>query len=337
MWLRVRPRRRTLSIALLAAVALAGGFMLFRGSPLVAVDRVRISGVRGVQAAPVSQALEGAARQMSTMDYSVGALQAAVARYPVVRSLKVRASFPHAIRIEVSEQLPVADLSAGGARSAVAADGVVLGPALASAALPTLPAGVIPGVGRRVGVSRLRSYLTVLGAAPAALLPLVSRVFSGQQGLTVKMANGLLVYFGDDARPHAKWDSLVSVLTAAGSSGASYVDVRLPERPAAGVPSGGIGSGESGQVSASDSDLGRACREPCAGRERGIELDTARPGHKHRRSPGLHAVRRLGQRRSGLLAGGRSRWVRGQRRRCRRRRRRVRRARSGSRQHSTCT
>lgn len=250
--LRVRLRRRTLVIALMSAIAAAGGFLLLRSSPLVAVEQVRIAGVRGAESAAVSQALETAAKQMSTLDYSAGELQAAVARYPVVRSLKVSTSFPHRMSIVVSEQPPVAQLSAGALHSAVAADGVVLGPALASSSLPSLPVSHVPAAGRRVSQGRLRSYLAVLGAAPAPLLPMVSSVFVGPQGLTVKMANGLLVYFGDDSTPHAKWDSLVSVLTAPGSGSASYVDVRLPERPAAGVPSGGIGSGESGQVSASD-------------------------------------------------------------------------------------
>lgn len=226
--------------------------MLFRGSPFVAVEQVRIVGVGGTQAAPVSEALETAAKQMSTMNYSVGALQAAVARYRVVRSIRVRTSFPHRMTIEVLEQPPVAQLSAGAMRSAVAADGVVLGPALASRALPTVHTSVIPAAGKRLSGWRLRSYLSVLGAAPAPLLSLVSQVFTGQQGLTVKMANGLLIYFGNDSRPHAKWDALVSVLIALGTAGASYVDVRLPERAAAGVSSGGVGSGESGQVSASD-------------------------------------------------------------------------------------
>lgn len=247
-----RARRRPLLIAALVVAVLLGGFLLFRSSPFVAVQQIQIVGVRGPQAAAVSEALEGAARQMSTLDYSAGGLEAAVAKYPIVRSITVTASFPHRMRIEVSEQPPVAQLSANGARSAVAADGVVLGPSLLSGALPKIGTHAIPRVGARVSEARLRSYLTVLGAAPEPLLPLVSDVYVGQQGLTVKMANGLLVYFGDDSRPHAKWDALVTVLTAEGTSGASYVDVRLPERPAAKVPSGGVGSSESEQVSASD-------------------------------------------------------------------------------------
>lgn len=247
-----RPRTRTVLIAIAVALVLGGGFMLFRDSSLVAVQQVRISGVGGAQSAAVSEALETAAKRMSTMDYSVGELRAAVARYPVVRSLTASTSFPHRMTIVVSEQPPVAVLSAGGTRAAVAADGVVLGAPPASTALPTLGASVLPAVGAHVSGGRLRSYLTVLGAAPTPLLGLVSGLYTGQQGLTLKMTNGLLVYFGDASRPHAKWDALVTVLIAQGTQGASYVDVRMPERPAAGVPGGAVVSSESTQVSASD-------------------------------------------------------------------------------------
>ncbi len=61
---------------------------------------------------------------------------------------------------------------------------------------------------------------------------------SGRAGLTVAMRDGLLVYFGDASRPHAKWLALAAVLADSSSAGADYVDVRLPERPAAGFPPG---------------------------------------------------------------------------------------------------
>jgi hypothetical protein len=92
----------------------------------------------------------------------------------------------------------------------------------------------------------------MLGAAPAPLAKAVTRAFSGPKGLTIVMRSGLLVYCGDAARPHAKWISLARVLADPSSAGASYVDVRLPERPAAGyasgvAPSSGarVGEGES--------------------------------------------------------------------------------------------
>lgn len=237
---------------MLVAALLTGGFLLFRDSSFVAVRQVQISGVRGAQAAAVSDALEAAARRMSTLDFSVGELQAAVSPYPQVKALRVSTGFPHQMRIEVQEQLPVAQILASGSRTAVAADGVVLGPAFASRSLPSIPQAVLPTAGRHVAGQRLRSYLAVLGAAPEPLLALVGRIYVGPQGLTLRMRNGLLAYFGDASRPHAKWDSLVTVLIDPSSAGASYVDVRVPERPAAGVPHGGVGSVEATGVSASD-------------------------------------------------------------------------------------
>jgi cell division protein FtsQ len=249
---RVRPARRTVAIVALAAAVLSGGFLLFRDSSLVAVQQVQIAGVAGPESAAVSQALESAAKRMSTLDYSAGDLQAAVARYPVVRSLSVIASFPHRMRVVVSEQPPVAQVSAAGVHTAVAADGIVLGQALLSRSLPDIPVSVAPSVGRRVADARVRAYLTVLGAAPYPLLRLVARIYTSDQGVTAQMRGGLLIYFGDAARPHAKWDALVTVLSDPGAKGSSYVDVRVPQRAASGGAQSGSGSGEASGVSASD-------------------------------------------------------------------------------------
>ena len=78
----------------------------------------------------------------------------------------------------------------------------------------------------------------VLGAAPVLLAKHVERIYEGAKGLTVAMRNGLTVYFGNASRPLAKWLSLARVLADSSSAGASYVDVRLPARPAAGFPAG---------------------------------------------------------------------------------------------------
>jgi cell division protein FtsQ len=253
-------RRRRLRIALLAvAIALpllGGGWLWLRDSPLAAVQQVRISGVRGPEAASVDAALSGAARRMSTLAVNVGALRAAVARFSVVRDLSVSASFPHELRIHVSEQLPVAVLTVGGARTAVAADGVALGPALLSASLPAVAApGSPPPPSGEIRDATVRGELRVLGAAPRVLLGWIARVTESHEGLTVAMRDGLLIYFGDATRPHAKWLSAARVLADPSSAGAGYIDVRAPERPAAGTSAaGGLeGSASSaGQVSASD-------------------------------------------------------------------------------------
>jgi cell division protein FtsQ len=237
--LRGHRRLRFALMAIAGAAALLGGVWLwFRDSSFAAVKRVQITGVSGPGAAAIEATLQRAAHGTSTLDLDAGALRAAVARYPQVRGLRVHASFPHELQIAVSEQLPVAVLKEpGAARTAAAADGAVLGAALAASDLPVIAVSTLPG--RSVRSAETLRYLSVLGAAPTSLLRFVARVYEGPKGLTVAMRGGMLVFFGDAARPHAKWSSFARVLVAQGSADASYVDVRLPERPAAGRASAG--------------------------------------------------------------------------------------------------
>ncbi len=237
VWRR-RRLRLALIVALLATPLLAGGWLWLRGSSLVAVRQVRVTGVHGSQQRAIDAALSSAARGMTTLDVHPAALRAAVASYPVVSDLKISTSFPHGMSIRVIEQPAVAVLTVSGTQTAVAADGVVLGPGLAGGSLPALNGASLPAPGQRVHDPTLISALAALGAAPSRLAQQVTRAYSSPKGLTLAMRSGLLVYFGDSTRPHAKWLSLTRVLADPTSAGASYVDVRLPERPAAGFPGG---------------------------------------------------------------------------------------------------
>jgi cell division protein FtsQ len=248
---------RRLRIALLAVLIaislLGGGYQLLRHSSLTAVEHVQVHGlvaVHGADTAAIETALTGAAHSMSTLAVNPAALRVAVASYPIVGTVRVHPSFPHGLRIEVVERPPVAALVVGGASTAVAADGVVLGPGFLSSSLPLLNTGkaasasasvattTLPPVGGSVRGASLLGALAVLGAAPAPLAHAVTRVYAGPKGLTVALRGGLLAYFGDATRPHAKWLSLARVLADPSSAGAVYVDVRLPERPAAGFAPG---------------------------------------------------------------------------------------------------
>ncbi len=257
VWARRRLRIALLTITI--AIPLLGGvYQLLRHSSLSSVEHVQIRGltaVHGADTAAIETALTGAARGMSTLAVSPVVLQAAVAAYPVVGAVRVHPSFPHGLRIEVLERPPVAALVVNGASTAVAADGVVLGSGFLSSSLPLVNTGktqtaasadaaaskaatVLPAVGGSVRGASLLGALAILGAAPTPLLHEVTRVYEGPKGLTVALHGNLLAYFGDATRPHAKWLSLVRVLADPSSAGASYVDVRLPERPAAGFAPG---------------------------------------------------------------------------------------------------
>jgi len=217
-----------------------GSWLWLRHSSLVAVRDVRVTGLQGPGAPAVEAALVGAARRMSTLDVHPGALRAAVAPFPIVRDLQVSAAFPHGLHIRVIEQPPVAALAVGATHTAVAADGVVLGPALLSASLPTLQGGAVAPAGQRLRSPSLLAALTVIGAAPAPMVTDLVRAFDGPMGLTLVLRRNLLAYFGDESRPHAKWLALARVLADPSSAGASYIDVRLPERPAAGFAPGAM-------------------------------------------------------------------------------------------------
>ncbi len=245
---------RTTIVLLLVLPLLGGGWLWLRGSSLVAVEHVHISGVRGPEAIEIRAALEDSARRMTTMDFNAGALRSALASYAIVAGVRVRTSFPHSVSISVSERPPVAELVSAGQRTAVAADGTVLGPALSSSSLPDVSGSVEPAPGARLREPVALAAVTVLGAAPAPLARNVARVYEGPEGLTVAMRSGLLVYFGNDMRPHAKWLSLSRVLVSPSSAGALYIDVRLPERPAAGFSGSttNSSSGASPQTSTSE-------------------------------------------------------------------------------------
>jgi cell division protein FtsQ len=236
--IRRRHARVALVGALLATALLAGAWLWLRSSSFVSVQRVRVSGLHGPDAARIDAALQAAAQHMSTLHLDSGALRAAVAPFVVVQGIRATPEFPHRLRIQVLERLPVAALTVAGSRTAVAADGTALGPALLSGSLPSLSGSFEPLPGQRVRDPKLLAPLALLGAAPVPLERLVKNVFTGPRGLTVAMRNGLLAYFGDTTRPHAKWLALARVLADRSSAGAAYIDVRLPERPAAGFPAG---------------------------------------------------------------------------------------------------
>jgi cell division protein FtsQ len=255
-WTFARRRRRlriALIVALVASPLLAGGWLWLRGSSLVAVSHVRVTGVHGSEGHAIGAALSSAARRMTTLDVHPAALHAAVASYPVVSDLRISTSFPHGISIHVIEQPAVAALTVSGAKTAVAADGVALGPGLASGSLPTVSGASLPAPGQRMHDGALLAALAALGAAPSSLAKQVTHAYSSSRGLTLAMRSGLLVYFGDASRPHAKWLSLARVLADPSSAGASYIDLRLPERPAAGFPGGVAPAGSAAEAEASGS------------------------------------------------------------------------------------
>jgi cell division protein FtsQ len=226
---RLTPRM--LLAAGLIVAGLAGGWMWLRDSQLVAVDKVVVSGTSGSQAAQIRAALQAAGADMTTLHVRTDDLRAAVAMYPIVRDVRVQRDLPHGLRITVLQHVPVAAVQAGGRRTSVAADGTVLRGADADR-LPVVVARTAPGDGRLE--PRTARAVALLAAAPAALRARVDRVAAGSRGWTATLRDGPMLVFGVAQRLRAKWIAVARVLADRSSAGATYLDVRLPERPAAG-------------------------------------------------------------------------------------------------------
>jgi len=226
-----RRLRAGLPIALLI-VALAGLGMWLRSSSLVRVSDVTITGIEGHQAGAIRDALTVAALDMTTLKVREDALLDAVSRYPVVRSLRTTTDFPHRLKIAINAYEPVAALKTPGAVVAVAGDGTLLR-GTPTTGLPVVSIKVLPAGAHVEDRPAMRS-IRLLGAAPAPLRRRVQRVFRAKRGLATTVRDGPKLYFGSAGRLRAKWSSAAQVLANDTARGASYIDVRIPERPVAG-------------------------------------------------------------------------------------------------------
>jgi cell division protein FtsQ len=229
-----RWRRRLLAVAA-ALTLLAAGYMLWlRDSGLVRVEDVTITGLTSKDAGRIRAALEAEANEMTTLHVRRERLDRAVEGYPVVRGLEVSTDFPSGLRIHVREHRAAAMVDSGRSRVPVAADGSVLRGLPVDGSLPLVRmSGALPA-------DRLREWDTlglvrVAGAAPAALVRRLEEVErDAERGIVVTLKEGPELVFGSASRARDKWTAATRVLADDASQGASYVDVRLPERPAAG-------------------------------------------------------------------------------------------------------
>jgi cell division protein FtsQ len=222
-----------LPLLIAGALALAY-FGWFRDSSLVAVRDVKIEGVSAERARVVA-ALTDAARGMTTLHVEADRLAAAVQRFPTVASVSADPSFPHGLTIEVTERKPVLVASDGDREAPVAADGSLLpGLRVHGRRLPVLALDApLPTAGKLSG-DPLDEAL-VIGAAPAPLRPLIATATaSSDYGLVVTLRDGIELRFGEANRAGAKWAAVAAILADPKLTGLSYVNVRVPERPAVG-------------------------------------------------------------------------------------------------------
>ena len=224
---------RIAAAALAVAIVLAGGWVWLRDASVVKVREVFITGLSSSEEPHIRQALRTAAADMTTLHVREDALRAAVRAYPSVAGIEVDADFPRKLSIEVLERTPVAALDAGGGRRVPASGDGLLLRGMRASDLPVVRVRSAPPAGR-VTDRRVLGALGVAGVAPGALRSRITRLRSGARGLTVDLRNGPDLVFGSRRDAGRKWAAAIRVLADPSAAGATYLDLRVPERVAAG-------------------------------------------------------------------------------------------------------
>jgi len=222
------PGWRPLAAATAVVAVAVLGWMWARDSSLARVERVYITGLSSPDEARIRRALHDAARDMTTLHVRTDALEAAVAAYPTVTAVDADPDFPHELTISVRERRAVANLDVPGRPVPVAPDGTLL---TGMREDPTLPVVRAP---RGVEDRRARRAIEVLAAAPQLLHRRSQRAYEDDRGLVVELRHGPELVFGDATRARAKWAAATRVLAEPSAKGAVYLDIRVPERVAAG-------------------------------------------------------------------------------------------------------
>jgi cell division protein FtsQ len=228
-------RYRLATIAILAVTAAAGYFFWARDSSLVAIDNVDVVGVTAGDRSQIIGQLTDASESMTTLHVDRAKLESIAAQFPTVASINIDPNFPHGMRIEVTERPPTMIVAAGGRQVPVAADGTLLTGVEVSEDdhLPVLEVEKAPA-GATLQGTELDEAL-VAGAAPPELRPLISKLeFTKEFGVQITLRGGIPVRFGTGAAAGEKWSAVAAVLADPKLTTLSYVDVRVPERPAVG-------------------------------------------------------------------------------------------------------
>jgi cell division protein FtsQ len=186
--------------------------------------------------------LNEAALQQTTLHVREDDLKRAVEAEPSILSLEATPDFPHALRIDVTENHAVAAIVIpGSGKVPIAGNGTLMPGGRATTSVPEIRIKGAAKTGRhgtaaaRLDDPRAQPLLRVAATAPPVLLRRATAIERRRgEGIVVLLKSGARVMFGDDSALAAKWRAAAGVLASTSAQGAAYIDVRLPERPVAG-------------------------------------------------------------------------------------------------------
>lgn len=229
-----KPNPRLLAkIAAIATAIVAGLIGILYFTPLAHPRDLQVQGAAGVSASKIRAAVEEVARGQSTFNVDESALMRAVAAYPEVAAVDVQAHPPFRLDLTVVMRPPVARVQIGGQSFVVAGDGTVLRRA-AEATVPRIDRSISSLRVSDGAVSGGRGALTILAAAPEPLLGLARTIRAGSSGLEIVMQRGPRLIFGNATSAADKWAAAATVLADGAAARGTYIDLRVPSRPAVG-------------------------------------------------------------------------------------------------------
>lgn len=225
---RSRRRRNVpLILLLIVTVVLIAG-ILIAASPLLAVDRITVSGADRTGAATVR-----IASHFSVGDALLGIDSEAATRrieaLPWVASASIDRHRSGTVDITVIERVPVAVAGGGRGRMLIDRDGHILAVAPPETALPSIgglrPADVVGGVVR----DKQQHLAEILATMPTSVRDDLLTLEGHGAELRAVRTDGIVIELGDDTAMRAKVDAVDAVLGHYGADEVAIIDVRVPD------------------------------------------------------------------------------------------------------------
>lgn len=224
-----RRLRRLVAFGVLALV-LAAGWALLR-SPLLAVDRLEVSGSAHVDRAAVAAAA-GIAPGVAMMDVSPGEAADRLEALPWIERATVRREWPNRVTVVLVDRVPVAQVASGKSFALVDAAGRVLESGVGRAAdLPLLAGRDAVEPGERI--SSAGPLLVTAAALPESVKRRTESISFTRAGtVAITLTDEGVVTLGRAEDHDAKFASLDAVLDHVGALGAGCtLDVSVPTAP----------------------------------------------------------------------------------------------------------
>jgi cell division protein FtsQ len=223
-------KRRALSLTVIGSFAALGALVLATiFTPLLAVEEVKISGLKRIPEKSITKALailEG--RPLPLVDNTL--VGGALKKYKLIESFSVIAQPPHRVIVRIVERTPIAVVNVGGKDYLYDPAGVRLG-AADSTKVPRIEIANEPS-----NSAEFNAAIDVLLALPASLLPQVYSVDARTKDdvtLQLRGNSGQKIIWGDGANSVLKSKALAVLIKNHKKTDRVTFDVSSPTTPVA--------------------------------------------------------------------------------------------------------